>query len=152
MMKVSKQSSVSISSETKSQFESILSAQPSLIVNGHALSKKEISELLKMEEGLGWLKGQWVEINHNKLQQLLEQMEKYDGTISLKDALTKTYISDEDNVDVDLGVQISNGKWLRETLGQLKNSSKIRNKAKPKYLKAGEHSRIIPSYSLTITE
>ena len=40
-------------------FESILSAQPSLIVNGHALTKKEISELLKMEEGLGWLKGQW---------------------------------------------------------------------------------------------
>lgn len=117
-------------------FESILSAQPSLIVNGHALTKKEISELLKMEEGLGWLKGQWVEINHNKLQQLLEQMEKYDGTISLKDALTKTYISDEDNVDVDLGVQISNGKWLRETLGQLKDPSKIRNKAKPKYLKA----------------
>ena len=66
-------------------FESILSAQPSLIVNGHALTKKEISELLKMEEGLGWLKGQWVEINHNKLQQLLDQMEKYDGTISLKD-------------------------------------------------------------------
>ena len=62
-------------------FESILSAQPSLIVNGHALTKKEINELLKMEEGLGWLKGQWVEINHNKLQQLLEQMEKYDGTI-----------------------------------------------------------------------
>ena len=113
-------------------FDSILSLQPSLIVNGRALTKKEISELLKMEEGLAWLKGQWVEINHNKLQQLLEQMEQYDGTITLKEALTKTYMSN----DVDMGIQISNGKWLRDILGKLKNPSKIKNKAQPKYLNA----------------
>lgn len=117
-------------------FDSILSLQPSLIVNGHALTKKEISELLKMEEGLAWLKGQWVEINHNKLQQLLEQMEQYDGTITLKEALTKTYMSNDDDIDVDMGIQISNGKWLRDILGKLKNPSKIKSKAQPKYLNA----------------
>ena len=117
-------------------FDSILSLQPSLIVNGRALTKKEISELLKMEEGLAWLKGQWVEINHNKLQQLLEQMEQYDGTITLKEALTKTYMSNDDDIDVDMGIQISNGKWLRDILGKLKNPSKIKNKAQPKYLNA----------------
>ena len=117
-------------------FDSILSLQPSLIVNGRALTKKEISELLKMEEGLAWLKGQWVEINHNKLQQLLEQMEQYDGTITLKEALTKTYMSNEEDIDVDMGIQISNGKWLRDILGKLKNPSKIKNKAQPKYLNA----------------
>lgn len=116
-------------------FDSILSLQPSLIVNGHALTKKEISELLKMEEGLAWLKGQWVEINHNKLQQLLEQMKQYDGTITLKEALTKTYMSNDD-IDVDMGIQISNGKWLRDILSKLKNSSKIKSKAQPKYLNA----------------
>ena len=115
--------------------DSILSLQPSLIVNGHALTKKEISELLKMEEGLAWLKGQWVEINHNKLQQLLEQMEQYDGTITLKEALTKTYMSNDD-IDVDMGIQISNGKWLRDILSKLKNPSKIKSKAQPKYLNA----------------
>ena len=117
-------------------FDSILSLQPSLIVNGRVLTKKEISELLKMEEGLAWLKGQWVEINHNKLQQLLEQMEQYDGTITLKEALTKTYMSNEEDIDVDMGIQISNGKWLRDILGKLKNPAKIKNKAQPKYLNA----------------
>ena len=89
-----------------------------------------------MEEGLAWLKGQWVEINHNKLQQLLEQMEQYDGTITLKEALTKTYMSNDDDIDVDMGIQISNGKWLRDILSKLKNPSKIKSKAQPKYLNA----------------
>ncbi len=117
-------------------FDSILSLQPSLVVNGHTLTKKEISELLKMEEGLTWLKGQWVEINHNRLKDLLAQIEQYDGTITLKEALTKTYLSDEDEIDVDNGIQISNGKWLRDLLTKLRNPSKIRNQAKPKYLNA----------------
>ena len=117
-------------------FDSILSLQPSLMVNGHVLTKKEISELLKMEEGLTWLKGQWVEINHNRLKELLEQIEQYDGTITLKEALTKTYLSGEDKIDIDNGIQISNGKWLRDLLTKLRNPAKIKNQSKPKYLEA----------------
>ena len=54
-------------------------------------------------------------------------MEQYDGTITLKEALTKTYMSNDDDIDVDMGIQISNGKWLRDILGKLKNPSKIKN-------------------------
>lgn len=62
-------------------FDTLLNLQPNLIVNGNVLTKSEISQLLKAEEGLTWLKGQWVEVSHTKLKQLLEQMEKYDGSI-----------------------------------------------------------------------
>ena len=116
-------------------FASILQTQPSLVVNGKPLTKAEISAMLKMEEGLAFLKGQWVEINHTRLKQLLEQMENYDGTITLKEALTKNYLS-EDEEDPDLGVQISNGKWLRDMLGKMRDPSRIRNKAKPKKFNA----------------
>ena len=116
-------------------FASILQTQPSLVVNGKPLTKTEISAMLKMEEGLAFLKGQWVEINHTRLKQLLEQMENYDGTITLKEALTKNYLS-EDEEDPDLGVQISNGKWLRDMLGKMRDPSRIRNKAKPKKFNA----------------
>ena len=61
-------------------------------------------------------------------------MEKYDGSISLKEALTKTYLSD--NEDIDSELEITNGKWLNTLMTQLKNPTKIKNKAKPHYLNA----------------
>ena len=45
-------------------------------------------------------------------------------------------MSNDEDIDVDMGIQISNGKWLRDILGKLKNPSKIKNKAQPKYLNA----------------
>lgn len=115
-------------------FDTLLNLQPNLIVNGNVLTKSEISQLLKAEEGLAWLKGQWVEVNHAKLKQLLEQMETYDGSISLKEALTRTYLSDDEETDSE--IEITNGKWLNTLMAQLKNPSKIKNKSKPRYLNA----------------
>ena len=49
-------------------FESIVSSQPSLSVDGVPLSGEEIGELLQSTEGLAFLKGRWVEVNHDMLQ------------------------------------------------------------------------------------
>ena len=49
-------------------FESIVSSQPSLSVDGVPLSREEIEELLQSTEGLAFLKGRWVEVNHDRLQ------------------------------------------------------------------------------------
>lgn len=116
-------------------FDSILSLQPSLCVNGTPLTKKDITRLLMEEEGLTWLKGQWVEVNHNRLKQLLEQLEDYTGTVTLKQALTKEYFAEKE-IDVDLGIEISNGLWLNQTLMELKHPEKIKKKARPKCLNA----------------
>ena len=115
--------------------DSLVESQPSLMVNGHMLSSSEIHQLLKQEEGLTWLKGQWVEINHQHLHELLDVMEHYDGTMTLREAIAKVYTGEEED-NGDLGVEISNGQWLRETIQKLKNPSLIKKQTKPKYLKA----------------
>ena len=42
--------------------------KPSLSVDGVPLSGEEIEELLQSTEGLAFLKGRWVEVNHDRLQ------------------------------------------------------------------------------------
>lgn len=89
--------------------DSLLSMRPSLVVNGHELTKKEIAYLLKQEEGLTYLNGTWVEVNHKRLEELLAKLEHYDGTMSLKEALTSSSLKDEAGDEI----QITNGQWLR---------------------------------------
>ena len=107
-------------------FDSLLSQKPELTVNGMPLTREDIAKLLEEEEGLSFLKGQWVEVNHRKLQELLEKVENYDGTVSLKEALTRSYGSDEDD-DPDLNVTITNGKWLSSMLHQLRKPSDMKD-------------------------
>lgn len=103
---------------------SLMSLTPSLNINGQELSQEDIEYLLKQEEGLTWMKGQWVEVNHHKLQELLEKMEHYDGTITLKEALTKDFLQKQDD-DPDNGIKITNGRWLRKM---------IRDMSQPHYI------------------
>ena len=48
-------------------FDSLISMQPQLCVDGEALTKKDVELLLAQTEGLAFLKGKWVEVNHKKL-------------------------------------------------------------------------------------
>ena len=49
-------------------FDSLISMQPQLCVDGEALTKKDVELLLAQTEGLAFLKGKWVEVNHKSLQ------------------------------------------------------------------------------------
>lgn len=68
---------------------SLIELKPSLMVNGHKLTKAEIRQLLASEEGLMRLKGEWVEVDHEKLQELLSAMEEVSGSLSLADLLRR---------------------------------------------------------------
>ena len=109
-------------------FDSLLSMKPQLVVNGMALSETEIRSLLEQEEGLVWLKGQWVEINHKKLADLLDKLENYHGTMTMKEALR---IQMEEDQDPDSGVTISNGEWLQSLMMNLKAPSRLKKKKLP---------------------
>jgi len=99
-------------------FDSILSITPELTVNGVALSEDDVQQLLMQSEGLAFLKGKWVEVNHQKLQALLKQMEKKKRVdITLMDAIRSNL---QEKGDPDNGIQISNGKWLNTFLYQLR--------------------------------
>lgn len=116
--------------------DSILSMCPKLTVDGVALNQKEIKGLLAQTEGLAFLKGKWIEVNHRKLRRLLDEMEAYKGELTLMDALRMGLESGGGKADADVGVVMTNGKWLSKLLQNLRTPGQIRNTALPKTFRA----------------
>ncbi len=123
-------------------FDTLVSMKPKLVVDGVPLSEEDIRQLLGQTEGLALLKGKWVEVDHARLEKLLQQMEEYSGNISLLDALQGGGLprpSEQDGSaasDVDLGTVVTNGAWLSELLHNLRVPSGIRSVIVPKTFQA----------------
>lgn len=102
--------------------DALLHMAPSLTVGGVPLTAEEIRDLLTQTEGLSFIKGKWVEVNHEKLKRLLAEMKQYDGDVTLLEALRSElhYAYDEkDDAPV-----VTNGKWLGGLLKSLRNPRK----------------------------
>lgn len=99
--------------------DALLHMAPSLTVGGIPLTEEEIRDLLTQTEGLSFIKGKWVEVNHEKLKKLLAEMKRYDGDVTLLDALRSElhYAYDEE----DDAPVVTNGKWLGGLLKSLRN-------------------------------
>ena len=105
-------------------FESILTMRPSLTLDGTLLTREDVETLLSQTEGLARLKGKWVEVDHARLKELIRDMEKYQGSLTLLEALRmQTGVSEKINIDV--GPIISNGAWLGGLLKKLRQPSSI---------------------------
>lgn len=102
--------------------DALLHMAPSLTVGGMPLTEEEIRDLLTQTEGLSFIKGKWVEVNHEKLKRLLAEMQQYDGDVTLLEALRSElhYAYDEEE---DAPV-VTNGKWLGGLLKSLRNPRK----------------------------
>ncbi len=106
--------------------DSIIGMQGFLEVDGLVLSKKDVNDLLKQTEGLALIKGKWIEVNHEKLQKLLSEMEKYSGDISLLEAIKFSGQLEEENADnADGEISVSNGEWLKSIFDELRTPPKI---------------------------
>ena len=109
--------------------DAVLHMAPSLTVGGVPLTEQEIRDLLGQTEGLSFIKGKWIEVNHARLRKLLADMKQYDGDITLLDALRseiKTAPEDEDDAPV-----VTNGKWLGGLLKSLRNPRKQKSVGVP---------------------
>ena len=116
-------------------FDSLVSMQPELTANGAALSAAEIRQLLAQTEGLAFLKGKWVVVDHARLEALLQQMENYRGDLSLMEALRlETGIGEKE--DLDIGPRITNGKWLGDLFQKLRAPAGLRNQRVPSTVNA----------------
>ncbi len=115
-------------------FDALLSLQPSLEVDGVRLTQQEIAQLLKQTEGLAFLKGKWVEVNHAKLKKLLEEIEHIPEALSFRDAIQLEMGNDK--ILPDVGVVVSNGTWLSQMLHDLREPGRMRSTAVPKSLRA----------------
>ena len=115
-------------------FDSLLSVRPELSVDGVPLSKEDIEQLLMESEGLAFLKGKWVEVNHQKLRELLNKMEEnQESEITLMEAIRSNI---NDKADADNGIRISNGEWLNHFLNQLRTPDYSKKNRVPKTVHA----------------
>ena len=112
--------------------DTILGMEGYLEVDGEKLTKAEIKKMLAMDEGLSLIKGKWVEVDHERLNLLLKEMEKYQGEITMMEALRMSFNSDsadsdsKDKIDINA---ISNATWISELLRDLRSVSSTGKKA-----------------------
>lgn len=124
--------SVSLGEEKPSMlgFDTLLSMQPKLMVDGVALTKKDIEMLLAQTDGLAFLKGKWIEVDHERLRKLLEEVEDVPENLTLMEALRLGMGTGKASADV--GQLVTNGKWLSSLLMNLRKPESIRKAVVPK--------------------
>lgn len=105
--------------------EALLASKPEIYLGEDLYSKAEIEALLQQNEGLAFLKGKWVEINHQKLQQLLTTYAtKENRQWTLFDALRQQQVSDtQDNLSL---IETMNGQWLQTMFQQMTTPTQIK--------------------------
>lgn len=115
-------------------FNALISMQPTLEVDGVALTEADIRGLLSQTEGLAFLKGKWVEVDHQRLRSLLKQMEQLPGEMTLMDALRLELGVKKALPDV--GGLVTNGAWLSSLLNKLRKPEAIQPVLPPPTLRA----------------
>ncbi len=105
-----------------------------MTVDGVSLTQEDVRRLLEQTEGLAFLKGKWVEVDHQKLKALLKEMEKCPDGIRLWEALRMG--ADGKDRFADVGALVTNGKWLSGLLTDLRKPENIRRIAVPDTLHA----------------
>ena len=107
-------------------FNSLISIQPKLTVDGVELTNDDIQRLLMETAGLAMLKGKWIEVDKKRLKELLAKMKEYNGDISFIDALKlESGLTDKDDIVDDDDLTFTNGKWLNQLMQQLRRPETI---------------------------
>ena len=123
--------SVTIGDKQPSQvgLDALLSFSAKLVVDGVEITRDELELLMSQVSGLSLLKGRWVEVDHEKLQAVLEA---YDKAVAQSDQATLA-----DALRMQMGlfgmgdlvgegiVSVSNGTWLNAVMDGVKEGSKL---------------------------
>lgn len=124
--------SVGDSNPSRVGLNALIDFNARLFLGGEEISEEELKKLLSETEGLAFIKGKWVEVNHEKLQEMLkayEQAQKLANKkdISMVDALRfQLNPQKELNIPVSFSeVEVKNGEWLDSVLTKLKSPEKI---------------------------
>lgn len=120
--------SINIGDKTPSHlgYEAILDFKAEITMGGEEISAEELKKLLAETEGLAFIKGKWIEVNHEKLKEVLkayEQAQKLmgDGDFNIIEAM-RFQLTGEKMLridDEDFEFEITNGEWLKKVLNHL---------------------------------
>lgn len=117
-------------------FDTILNVKPALTVDGVPLTKEDIQYLLAQTDGLAFLKGKWIEADHERLKQLLLEMEENQNSVTLLEALRGDVKFKENKEELDVGPLVTNGKWLSGFLQNLRKPEHMKKARVPAGVKA----------------
>jgi SNF2-related domain/SNF2 Helicase protein/Helicase conserved C-terminal domain len=115
--------------------DALLDFRMDVTLDGESLSAAEIRQLLAQSEGLAFIRGKWVEVDHDRLSRTLAQFEAIErraaaGGVSFGEAmrmLAGAGIAGEgtaESADINWGQTVA-GPWLAETLAALRRPEAI---------------------------
>jgi SNF2 family DNA or RNA helicase len=119
---------VSVGNKTPSRLdmEALVDFNADLFLDGEAIPVNELKKLLSEAEGLTFIKGKWVEVDHQRLKETLKAYEQAQSMmghteISMVDAL-KFQLNAQQILNIPeeaCELEVTNGEWLDSVLKQL---------------------------------
>ena len=100
--------------------DALMDFSPILKIGDELITEEELRKFLNMAEGLIQYKGKWVEISKDKLEALLQALDKVkgfakEGTLSLGDAM-RLELNGNELLDIpadEIELSVTNGQWLK---------------------------------------
>ena len=107
----------------------MLSFDVGLSLGGEPITREELSDLLSQTAGLSFLKGKWVEIDHEQLRNVLEIYDNASGSegdITIAEAIRMQMgLDDKNGIMASETTQVSNGAWLKSVINNLSMPEKL---------------------------
>lgn len=126
--------SVSMGDSVQSRLNShaLVDFDAKIFLGEEQVTEDEIRQMLSETEGLAFIKGKWVEVDHKKLQEMLKAYEKAqelteNEDINIIEALRfKLNAEKVLNIKEDKGeLEVTNGQWLKSVFDRLSNPDKL---------------------------
>ena len=112
-------------------FNALVDFQMSVVIGDQQLNEQEIQDILKRSENLIFFKGQWVEVDQDKLRDILSQWKTVarsakDGGITFAEGMRWLAGVDgsmvgEDSKDIQSYTRVISGKWLNKALESMRS-------------------------------
>lgn len=111
-------------------FDALVDFSMSVVLGDEVLSQKELQDLLKSTENLVFFKGQWVEVDKDKLSDILSKWKvaarSVEDGVSFGEAMrllsgVSAGIDEATTEEVQAFTRIISGKWLTQTLEEIRS-------------------------------
>jgi non-specific serine/threonine protein kinase len=115
--------------------DALLSFDPAIYLGDDRISRDEAEALMSMTNGLSFIKGKWVEVDHDRLKAAIEAFDRAAGmqNVTFAEAMRmQLNIGASSGADASSEIEITNGEWLDGVKNTLLAPVKIGN------LSAGE--------------
>jgi non-specific serine/threonine protein kinase len=123
--------------------DAILDFKAGLLLGDAPISDEEARRLLDESEGLAFIKGKWVEVDREKLEQTLRAYEKAQVLMAEEDLTLREAMRLQLDADRALGlseegveIEVSQGQWLESVVARLREPQRIDSVRLPGRFKA----------------